>query len=162
YSQARLRTSASLSPTKPKSGARSSGRPTSSRSEAGWLRPHFITSRYWTPISTNLAYRRPHRRIPRNAARQPHCEHRTLARLARPRDFAPHHLAHLSADHQAEPRTAVLARRLRGRLRELLEQPAHLLGRHTDAGVGDRERDPIAAVLLSLVSSDGDSALFGE
>ena len=34
-------------------------------------------------------------------------------------------------------------------LGELLEQLAHLLRRHADAGVGDRERDPVAAVLLS-------------
>ena len=42
----------------------------------------------------------------------------------------------------------------RGRLGELLEQLAHLLRRHADAGVGDRERDPVAAVLLSLARVD--------
>jgi len=47
-------------------------------------------------------------------------------------------------------------------LGKLLEQLAHLLGRHADAGVGNRERDPAAAVLLSLVSGDGDSAFLGE
>ncbi len=36
------------------------------------------------------------------------------------------------------------------RLRELLEQPTHLLRRHADAGVGDRERDPVAPVLATL------------
>src|SRR5215475_5084224 len=76
---------------------------------------------------------------------QMHGEHRTLARLARHRDVAAHHLAELSADHEAETRAAVLARRLRGRLGELLEQLAHLLLRHADAGIGDRERDPVAA-----------------
>jgi hypothetical protein len=47
-------------------------------------------------------------------------------------------------------------------LAELLEQLCLLLRRHADAGVGDRKRDPFAAVLLSLTSGDGDGALFGE
>ena len=38
-----------------------------------------------------------------------------------------------------------------GSLGKLLEQLAHLLRRHADAGVGNRQRDPVAAVLLSLV-----------
>ena len=57
------------------------------------------------------------------------------------------------ADGKAKAGAAVLARRLRGRLRELLEQLVHLFGRHANAGVGDGERDPVAAVLLSLVSA---------
>jgi hypothetical protein len=57
-------------------------------------------------------------------------------------------------------RATVLARRGRGRLGKLLEQLAHLLRRHADAGVGDRKRDPFAAVLLSLASGDGDGCSF--
>ena len=45
---------------------------------------------------------------------------------------------------------------------KLLEQLAHLLRRHADAGVGHRQRDPVAAVLLSLVSGDGDRSLLRE
>ena len=45
---------------------------------------------------------------------------------------------------------------------KFLEQLAHLLRGHADAGIRHRERDPIAAVLLSLMSGDGDSAFFGE
>src|SRR5262249_39208412 len=136
---------------KSKSGGRSSRRPTSSRSEPQHHR-HSITSRYRTPTSTSLAHRRPHRRVLRNPDPQAHGEHRALARLARYRDVAAHHLAELSAYHEAKARAAVLARGLRGRLKKLLEQLVHLLGRHADAGVGDRERDPVAAVLLSLAS----------
>ena len=74
----------------------------------------------------------------------------------------PHHLAKAAADDEAEPSPTVFARRPGGGLGELLEQLTHLLGRHADAGVRNRERDPIAAVLLSLMSSDGDSAFLGE
>jgi hypothetical protein len=51
-------------------------------------------------------------------------------------------------------RSAVFARRGGGSLRKLLEQLAHLLGRHADAGVRHSQRDPIAAVLLSLTRID--------
>jgi hypothetical protein len=47
-------------------------------------------------------------------------------------------------------------------LGKLLEQLAHLLRRHTDAGIGYCHRDPVTAVLLSLMSGDGDSAFLGE
>ena len=97
-----------------------------------------------------------------NHPRQADREGRALTRLTRHRDVAAHHLAEAPTDHEAKPRAAVLARRLRGRLGKLLEQLAHLLRRHADAGVGDRERDPVAAILLFLVSGDGDGALFGE
>jgi hypothetical protein len=51
------------------------------------------------------------------------------------RDVAGHYLTEAPADHQAESRATVLARGSRGGLGELLEQLAHLLGRHADAGV---------------------------
>src|SRR5215831_13668990 len=98
----------------------------------------------------------------RTATRQAHSEHRALTRLARHRDVAAHHLAKPPTDHEAEARAAILARRLRGCLGELLEQLGHLLGRHADAGVGHRDGDPVAAVLLSLVSGNSHGALFGE
>ena len=93
------------------------------------------------------------------ASRQAHGEHRALARLALDRDITAHHLTEPPANHEPKARAAVLARRGRGRLGKLLEQLAHLLGRHADAGVGDRKRDPVAAVLLSLVSIDGEGIL---
>jgi hypothetical protein len=39
--------------------------------------------------------------------------------------------------------------------------PPYLFRRHADAGIGHGKRDPIAVVLLSLVSGDGDNALLG-
>jgi hypothetical protein len=39
---------------------------------------------------------------------------------------------------------------------------AHLLCRHTDAGVRYRQRDPVAAILLSLLYIDADGATVGE
>jgi hypothetical protein len=69
------------------------------------------------------------------------------------RDVPAHHLAEPPADGEAKPCAAVFARRGRGRLGKLLEQLAHLIGRHADAGVGHRQRDPVAAVLLALASA---------
>src|ERR1700730_15801366 len=39
---------------------------------------------------------------------------------------------------------------------------AHLLRRHPDAGVGHRDRDPVAAIVLSLQRIDSDGAVVGE
>ena len=78
------------------------------------------------------------------------------------RDVATHHLAKTFADREPKSCATISARRGRGSLGKLLEQLAHLLRRHPDAGVRHRERDPIAAVLLSLMSGDGDSAFLGE
>ena len=52
----------------------------------------------------------------------------------------------MPADGEAEAGAAVLARGRGIGLGELLEQPAHLLGGHADAGIGHRDRDPVAAV----------------
>ena len=68
------------------------------------------------------------------------------------RDVAAHHLAEAPADREAQARAAVLARRRGVGLGERLEEPAHLLRRHADAGVGDRERHPVAAVRPRLAS----------
>src|SRR3984893_9280335 len=89
-------------------------------------------------------------------------EGRPAAWLALDRDVAAHHLAEAFTDRESKARATVFARRGGGSLGKLLEQLAHLLRRHADAGVGHRDRDPVAAVLLSLVSGDGDSAFLGE
>src|SRR5262245_45288206 len=68
----------------------------------------------------------------------------------------------MPTDGKSKARAAVLAYRGRGGLGELLEQLAHLLWRHAEASVGDREGDPVAAVLRSLPSDDGDGALLSE
>jgi hypothetical protein len=94
--------------------------------------------------------------------RQPNGEGRATAGFALDRDVATHHLTEAPADGEAKARAAVFARRGRRSLGKLLEQLAHLLGRHADACVGDRQRDPVAAVLLCLVSGDGDSTFLGE
>src|ERR1700730_4417812 len=89
-------------------------------------------------------------------------EGRTTTGLALDRDVAAHHLAEPPADDEPKTRAAVLARRGRGRLGKLLEQLAHLLRRHADASIGYCHRDPVTAVLLSLMSGDGDSAFLCE
>ena len=94
--------------------------------------------------------------------RQPDCEGRPAAGLACHGDVAAHHLTEAPADGEAKASTAVFARRGGGSLGKLLEQLANLLWCHADAGVGHRDRDPVTAVLLSLVSGDGDSAFLGE
>src|SRR6516225_9363292 len=80
------------------------------------------------------------------AARQAHREHRTLARLARHRHVAAHHARELAREGKAEPRPA---KALCGRgigLAKLLEQLSLLLRSHANAGVSDRELDPVATV----------------
>ena len=45
----------------------------------------------------------------------------------------------------------------------VVEEPwDHLLGRHSDTCVGNCERDPVTAVLLSLTRLDTDGAAVGE
>jgi hypothetical protein len=80
------------------------------------------------------------------AARQPHREHRALARLARHGHVATHHARELAGDGEAE---AGAAKALSGRgigLAELLEQLSLLLRSHANAGVSDRELNPVATV----------------
>src|ERR1700737_4417512 len=81
---------------------------------------------------------------------QPDREGRTAARLALNRDVAAHHLTETSADGEPKPRAAVFAGRGRGSLGKLLEQLAHLLRCHANAGIRNGQRDPIAVILLSL------------
>src|SRR6516164_171731 len=93
---------------------------------------------------------------------QPDSEGRAMARLALHCDVSTHHLAEPLADGEAKAGAAVFARRGRGSLRKFLEQPAHLLRCHPDAGIAYRERDPVAAVLPFLVSGHRDTALLSE
>src|SRR5262245_31111354 len=95
------------------------------------------------------------------AARQAHREHRALARLARHRHVAAHHARELARESKAEPSAAEA---LRGRgigLAELLEQLCLLLRRHANAGVSDRELDPIASI-GHLARPQPDLAFLGE
>jgi hypothetical protein len=77
-------------------------------------------------------------------------------------DVAAHHLAEAATDDEAEAGAAVFAARGRIDLGEFLEQFAHLLGGHADAGVGDRDGDPVATFLFPLPRVDGDSAVVSE
>src|SRR5215468_9735620 len=80
------------------------------------------------------------------AARQAHREHRTLARLARHGHVTALQARELTGDGETEPRPAEA---LSGRgigLAELLEQPCLLLRSHANAGVSDRELNPLATV----------------
>src|SRR5215831_2930042 len=80
------------------------------------------------------------------AARQAHRKHRAFAQLARYGHVAAHHARELAGDGKAE---AGAAEALSGRgigPAELLEQLSLLLRSHADAGVSDRELDPVATV----------------
>ena len=78
--------------------------------------------------------------------RQPDRKGRALTRLACHRNVTTHHLAETLANREPEAGAAVFAGGRGIGLGEFLEQFVHLLGRHADAGVGDRERDPVAAI----------------
>src|SRR5262249_16693278 len=80
------------------------------------------------------------------AARQGHRKDRALAWLARHGHVATHHAREFAGNGKTEPRATVA---LCGRgvgLDELLEQLCLLLKSHADAGVGDRELDPVVTV----------------
>src|SRR5262245_20215356 len=97
----------------------------------------------------------------RLALRQPHCEHRALARLARHRHVAAHHARKLARDGKAKPRSAEL---LRGRgigLGEFFEQLCLLLHRHANASIRDGELEEAAAI-AHLACRKLDLARFGE
>jgi hypothetical protein len=95
-------------------------------------------------------------------SRQPDREGRATTGFALDRDVAAHHLAKASADHEAKASSAVFASRGCIGLGEFLEQFAHLLRRHADASVADRDGDPVAATFLPLSCVDGDGAVVGE
>ena len=80
------------------------------------------------------------------APRQPRDEHRALADLARNRHIAAHQARELTGDGKAEPGAAELLRGCGVGLAELLEQLCLLLISHANAGVSDRELDPLATV----------------
>src|SRR5262249_13916716 len=82
----------------------------------------------------------------RLAPRQAHSEYRAFARLARHGHVAAHHARELAGDSEAEPRAAVAARRQGIGLGEILKKFCQLLRCHTDAGIGNRKLDPVAAV----------------
>ena len=95
-------------------------------------------------------------------SRQPNRERRAATGLALDRDVAPHHLTETPADRETKTCAAVFAGCGRGCLGKLLEQPAHLLRRHPDASIRNSQRNPIAAVLLSLAPIDVDGATLGK
>ena len=77
---------------------------------------------------------------------QTHREHRALARFARHCHVASHHARELAREGKAEPRAAEA---LSGRgigLAKFLEQLCLLLWSHANAGVSDRELNPVATV----------------
>src|SRR5262249_17198884 len=80
------------------------------------------------------------------APRQSHRKYRAFARLARHRHIATHHARELACDGEPEPSAAELRRGCGGGLAELLEQLCLLLMSHANAGVSDRELDPVATV----------------
>src|SRR5215472_17849554 len=80
------------------------------------------------------------------AARQAHRKDRALARLARHSHVATHHARELAREGKAEPGAAEALRRGGIGLAELLEQLGLLLRSHANAGVSDRELNPVATV----------------
>src|ERR1700719_769696 len=83
---------------------------------------------------------------------QPDRKGRSATNLALDRDIASHHLTEASAYGEAEAGAAIFARRGGIGLGKILEQLTHLFRRHADASILYRERNPIAAVLLSMMS----------
>ncbi len=89
--------------------------------------------------------------LPRRMRRRPGAigqhdgEGRALARLAGDGDIAAQHGREMPGDGEAEPGAAVIARGRGVGLGEGLEQPAHLLVAHADAGILDREGEDRAA-----------------
>src|SRR4029077_10113239 len=88
----------------------------------------------------------------RLAPRQPHREHRALARLAGHRHIAAQHARELAGDCKDEPGTAKALRGRRVGLVKLLKQLGFLLRRHADAAVGNGQLDPVATVADSARS----------
>src|SRR3954447_4114525 len=84
-------------------------------------------------------------------------EGRAAAVVALDGDIAAHHAAEAPADGEAEPGAAELAGGGGVGLGEGLEELAHLLGGHADAGVGDADAEPVAAVLR--FAADGEAHL---
>src|SRR5262249_44277761 len=95
------------------------------------------------------------------APRQAHREHRAFAVLARHGHIAYHHVRELAREGKSEPRSAEVLSGCGIGLGELLEQLCLLLRRHANAGIGDGELDPAAAVGDS-VHPQSDLARFGE
>src|SRR6516165_326531 len=93
---------------------------------------------------------------------QPNRKRRSAARLALDRNIAPHQLTEPFADREPEAGAPIFARSGRGGLRKFLEQLTHLLRRHANAGIGDGDGDPIAAVFLPMPRIDGNGAAFRE
>jgi hypothetical protein len=95
-------------------------------------------------------------------ARQADGEGRALPRLAFDGDLAAHQAAEMLADGEAEAGATILAGGRGIGLRKFLEQPAHLLLGHADAGVCDRDPDRVAAIERLRLRGDGHGALLGE
>src|SRR5215831_10941882 len=95
------------------------------------------------------------------AGREAHRKDRTFTRLARHGHVAPHHARELAGDGEPEPSAAELLRGCGVGLAELLEQLCLLLMSHANAGVSDRELDPVATV-GDLARLQLDLTLFGE
>ena len=77
-----------------------------------------------------------------------------MARLALHLDVAAHQAAEVPADGEPRP----VLRVVEIRLGEFLEQPAHLIVAHADAGIGHGDRNRVAAIDLERPRRDGDSA----
>src|SRR6516165_4901561 len=86
---------------------------------------------------------------------QTNCKRRSTPRLARDCDVAAHHLTKPFADREPEAGAAIFAGGRCIRLGKLLEQFAHLLRRHADAGISDSDSDPIAGAFLSMPRING-------
>ena len=93
---------------------------------------------------------------------EPDGEARALGGRALDGDVAAHEAGELAADGEPEARAAVLPGGRRVRLRELLEQPAELLRRHADAGVGHGDGKPIVLARPFAPRLERDRAALGE
>src|SRR5262249_42224392 len=97
----------------------------------------------------------------RLAPRETPRKHPTFSPVALPRPVPAPHSRQLSGDGKAKAGTAIAPRSERIGLGEVLKQFRLLLRSHANAGVSDRELDPVAPV-RRLAHPQGDLTLFRE
>src|ERR1700704_588963 len=85
-----------------------------------------------------------------------------LARFAFDSDIPAHHLTKPSCDGETEPCAAVFASRGRIGLRECIEYPSYLIGRHSNPGIIHTKFNQLLTLPIVKAYKDANSPRFGE